>query len=62
MKRHLNPMENMWLRKTAGPLAAQRYVATWVAASVVRDGDRLDGRGSGGDAPAVAGARTRLVA
>ena len=33
-----------------------------VAASVVRDGDRLDGRGSGGDAPAVAGARGRLVA
>jgi hypothetical protein len=32
-----------------------------VAASVVRDGDRLDGRGSGGDAPAVAGARGRLV-
>jgi hypothetical protein len=28
---------------------------------VVRDGDRLDGRGSGGDAPAVAGARGRLV-
>ena len=33
-----------------------------VAAFVVRDGDRLDGRGSGGDAPAVAGARGRLVA
>jgi hypothetical protein len=28
---------------------------------VVRDGDRLDGRGSGGDAPAVAGAHGRLV-
>jgi hypothetical protein len=29
---------------------------------VVCDGDRLDGRGSGGDAPAVADARARLVA
>jgi hypothetical protein len=36
MKRHLNPMENMWLRKTAGPLAAQRYVATSVATGWLR--------------------------
>ena len=51
------PSAAAWLKKTADPLAAQR-----LAASVIRDGDRLDGRGSGGDAPAVAGARGRLVA
>ena len=52
------PSAAAWLKKTADPLAAQR-----LAASVIRDGDRLDGRsGGGGDAPAVAGARTRLVA
>ena len=56
------PSAAAWLKKTAGPALRRDFDSDGVAAAVVRDGDRPDGRGSGSDEPAIAGARTRLVA